>query len=80
MDADEAATVFVEMCTRLDELIETQRTTNQLLGALESAVRDHLAALAEERAAALNVRPLQRGLGRLVPHPDEGVGAAAAPL
>ena len=78
MDADDAATVFVEMCTRLDELIEAQRTTNHMLGNLESAIRDHLAALADDRAAVLNMRPLQRGLGRLIPHAEDREHPAAA--
>jgi hypothetical protein len=78
MDADETATVFVEMCTRLDELIDAQRTTNEMLGTLEGALRDHLAALAEDRAAMHNLRPLQRGLGRLIPHADDHGAVAAA--
>jgi hypothetical protein len=78
MDPDQAATVFVEMCTRLDELIDAQRTTNEMLGNLESAVRDHLAALAEDRAALVDLRPLQRGLGRLIPRADSVAAAAGA--
>ncbi|MEY2434429.1 MAG: hypothetical protein QOC92_4154, partial [Acidimicrobiaceae bacterium] len=48
MDSEEAATVFVEICTRLDALVESQLRTNELLAALESALKEHLEALADD--------------------------------
>ena len=78
MDPDQAATVFVEMCTRLDELIEGQRTTNALLGGVTSALQDCLAAAAEGRATTVDLRPLERGLGRLIPRPDNAAAAASS--
>jgi hypothetical protein len=72
MDADQAATVFVEICTRLDVLIEEQRRTNDLLGDLEAAVREHLEASAEDSAPAVSVRR-PRGLGHLIPYGDDDV-------
>ena len=73
MDADQAATVFVEICTRLDELLETQRTTNELLGRLESVLRDHLDSSTGD-AGELFASPRQpRGLGHLIPYGEDNV-------
>jgi len=79
MDADQAATVFVEICTRLDELLEAQRKTNELLAGLESVLRNH----SESRTGAdgesfPSSRP-QRGLGHLIPpYGDDIVRPVAA--
>ena len=70
MDADQAATVFVEMCTRLDALVDMQRRTNELLGAMESTLREHIEALTARYEASLDVPRPQRGLGSLVPYGD----------
>ena len=71
MDADQAATVFVEICTRLDELLEAQRRTNELLGGLESALRDHLQARDDDGADAFSTSRQPRGLGHLIPYGGE---------
>lgn len=77
MDADQAATVFVEICTRLDELLEAQRQTNELLGGLESALREHLQA-PEHDGSDLFTGPRQpRGLGHLIPYGDDNVNRVA---
>ena len=77
MDADQAATVFVEICTRLDELLAAQRKTNELLGHLESAVRDHLQARADD-GDMLSASRQQRGLGHLMPYGEDNVHPIAA--
>ncbi|MDQ1748882.1 MAG: hypothetical protein QOD07_3145 [Frankiaceae bacterium] len=68
MDADQAATVFVEICTRLDELLAAQRRTNELLGGLESALRDHLQARTDDSPEEFRPSRPPRGLGHLIPY------------
>jgi hypothetical protein len=84
MDADQAATVFVEICTRLDELLEAQRRTNELLGGVESALREHLQARTDDSPDLLGAPPQPRGLGHLIPYGGEDpvhplAATAAAP-
>ena len=79
MDADQAATVFVEICTRLDELLEAQRQTNELLGGLESALREHLQAAAHDGGDLLGAPRQARGLGHLIPYGDDTVHRVAVP-
>ncbi len=71
MDADQAATVFVEICTRLDELLETQRKTNELLEGLESVLRDHLDAPTGLGGKLFAGSRQPRGLGHLIPYGDD---------
>lgn len=78
MDADQAATVFVEVCTRLDALVDAQRETNELLGAVESALTKCLELLTDDRGDSLTVPHTQRGLGHLMPYGDNGVHSTAA--
>jgi len=78
MDADEAATVFVEICTRLDELLETQRKTNELLGGLESVLRDHLDSAAGGGGKLFASSRQPRGLGHLMPYGDDNARPIAA--
>jgi len=78
MDADQAATVFVEICTRLDELLETQRRTNELLGGLESVLRDHLDASTGGGGELFTGSREPRGLGHLMPYGDDNVHPIAA--
>ena len=79
MDADQAATVFVEICTRLDALVDTARKTNELLAAMESALRDHLEALASrDDPLELDVPRPQRRLGSLMPYGDNSLPSTAA--
>lgn len=81
MDADQAAMVFVEICTRLDHLVEAQRKTNELLAGLQSALREHLEPPAEDAADAFVGSRQSRGLGHLIPYGDDNVHpiVAAAP-
>lgn len=78
MDADQAAMVFVEICTRLDELLETQRRTNELLAGLESVLRDHLDSSTggDGESSARSRQP--RGLGHLIPYGGDEVQPFAA--
>jgi hypothetical protein len=85
MDSEEAATVFVEICTRLDALVESQLRTNELLAALESALKEHLEALADDHGDTIGApQPqrrqgnLQRGLGHFMPYGDNGAPASVA--
>jgi len=78
MDADQAATVFVEVCTRLDELLAAQHKTNQLLAALESVLREHLESPAGDGAELLAGSRPPRGLGHLIPYGDDRVRPIAA--
>jgi hypothetical protein len=73
MDADQAATVFVEICTRLDELLEAQRKTNELLGGLESVLRDHLDSASGGDGELFATSRQPRGLGHLMPYGDDNV-------
>lgn len=78
MDADQAATVFVEICTRLDELLETQRKTNELLSGLESVLRDHLESPTGSGGELFAGSRQPRGLGHLMPYGDDNVHPIAA--
>lgn len=78
MDADQAATVFVEICTRLDELLETQRKTNELLAGLESVLRDHLDSAAGEGGELFAGSRQPRGLGHLIPYGEDNANPIAA--
>lgn len=68
MDADQAATVFVEICTRLDELLATQRKTNDLLERLESVLQEHLDSPTGDGEESLAGSRPPRGLGHLIPY------------
>lgn len=78
MDADQAATVFVEICTRLDELLETQRKTNELLGGLESVLRDHLDSPTGGAGKLFAGSRQPRGLGHLIPYADDNMNPIGA--
>jgi hypothetical protein len=86
MDADEAAMVFVEICSRLDALVDAQQKTNELLTALQSALREHSEVIQHDVGDAHIAPPaqhrtgnLQRGLGNLMPSGDETVRLTAVP-
>jgi hypothetical protein len=82
MDADHAAAVFVEVfveiCTRLDQLVETQRQTNELLRGLDAAMRDHLEELADAGIHMYDRPGHARGLGHLIPYGNNNVHPIAA--
>jgi hypothetical protein len=78
MDADQAAMVFVEICTRLDEMLATQRKTNELLAGLESVLRDHLDSSDGSGRELFASSRQPRGLGHLIPYGDDKVRPIAA--
>ncbi|MDQ1700575.1 MAG: hypothetical protein QOG34_2438 [Frankiaceae bacterium] len=78
MDADQAAMVFVEICTRLDELLQTQRKTNELLAGLESVLRDHLDSPTGRDGKLVPMSRQPRGLGHLIPYGDDKLNPIAA--
>jgi hypothetical protein len=69
---DDAATVFVEICTRLDGLLDAQQKTNEILARLELAVQDHLRMAAED-GSTLGAPHRRRGLGHLMPYGEDNV-------
>ncbi|MDQ1683967.1 MAG: hypothetical protein QOC82_704 [Frankiaceae bacterium] len=78
MEADQAAMVFVEICTRLDELLETQRKTNELLAGLESVLREHLESTTGGGGESSTTSRQPRGLGHLIPYGDDKLNPIAA--
>lgn len=62
---------------RLDDLLKTQRETNELLARLESVVRDHLDSSTGGGEELLTSSRQPRGLGHLIPYGDNKVHPVA---